>query len=203
MPGYALIMSSSPAPALKRAIPGSALARVCWSCGQAAHRRPFIARRNGYHGSTVAGATHGRHQATCMSRATCRSQVSSISASPNWYADGGDLSPEAFGLKVARELEEKIDELGEDNVAAFIAEPVQGAGGVIIHLRPIGRNRPHLQGEVDRLAGWTKQGVVSERRDRRTDHEIELGLVIGKRGGSISRRPTRSAMWRATRSPST
>ena len=37
-----------------------------------------------------------------------------------------------FGLRVARQLEEKIDELGEDNVAAFIAEPIQGAGGVII-----------------------------------------------------------------------
>jgi putrescine aminotransferase len=33
---------------------------------------------------------------------------------------------------VARELEQKIDELGEENVAAFIAEPIQGAGGVIV-----------------------------------------------------------------------
>ena len=33
---------------------------------------------------------------------------------------------------MARELEAKIDELGQDNVAAFIAEPVQGAGGVIV-----------------------------------------------------------------------
>ena len=32
----------------------------------------------------------------------------------------------------ARELEKKIDELGEHRVAAFIAEPVQGAGGVIV-----------------------------------------------------------------------
>ena len=45
---------------------------------------------------------------------------------------GGDEAPDAFGLRVARELEEKIDELGEERVAAFIAEPVQGAGGVII-----------------------------------------------------------------------
>jgi putrescine aminotransferase len=33
---------------------------------------------------------------------------------------------------VARELEEKIKELGEENVAAFVAEPIQGAGGVIV-----------------------------------------------------------------------
>ena len=51
---------------------------------------------------------------------------------PYWYAEGGDLSPAEFGLKAARELEQKIDELGEDNVAAFVAEPIQGAGGVIV-----------------------------------------------------------------------
>ncbi|MGO8077864.1 aminotransferase class III-fold pyridoxal phosphate-dependent enzyme, partial [Rhizobium leguminosarum] len=51
---------------------------------------------------------------------------------PDWYGEGGDLSPAEFGLKVACELEAKIDELGEENVAAFVAEPVQGAAGVII-----------------------------------------------------------------------
>ena len=39
---------------------------------------------------------------------------------------------EEFGLARARELEEAILDLGEDRVAAFIAEPVQGAGGVIV-----------------------------------------------------------------------
>jgi len=51
---------------------------------------------------------------------------------PNWYAEGGDLSPEEFGLMRARELEAKIEEIGVENVAAFIAEPVQGAGGVVV-----------------------------------------------------------------------
>jgi putrescine aminotransferase len=51
---------------------------------------------------------------------------------PNWYAEGGDTSPGDFGLERARQLEAKITELGEDRVAAFIAEPVQGAGGVIV-----------------------------------------------------------------------
>jgi putrescine aminotransferase len=51
---------------------------------------------------------------------------------PDWWAEGGDHTPEAFGLARAQELEAKILELGEQNVAAFIAEPVQGAGGVII-----------------------------------------------------------------------
>ena len=42
------------------------------------------------------------------------------------------MSSDEFGLLAANELAKKIDELGEDKVAAFIAEPIQGAGGVII-----------------------------------------------------------------------
>jgi putrescine aminotransferase len=53
-------------------------------------------------------------------------------AQPYWYGEGGDQTPEAFGLWAARDLERAIDEIGEDRVAAFVAEPIQGAGGVII-----------------------------------------------------------------------
>lgn len=42
------------------------------------------------------------------------------------------MSQEAFGKQCAQALEEQILALGEDKVAAFIAEPVQGAGGAII-----------------------------------------------------------------------
>jgi putrescine aminotransferase len=51
---------------------------------------------------------------------------------PDWYAEGGSHTPEEFGLARAQELEAKILELGAEHVAAFIAEPVQGAGGVIV-----------------------------------------------------------------------
>jgi putrescine aminotransferase len=53
-------------------------------------------------------------------------------AQPYWFKEGGELSREEFGLQAAKALEDKILELGEENVAAFIAEPIQGAGGVII-----------------------------------------------------------------------
>lgn len=53
-------------------------------------------------------------------------------APPYWYRDGGDLSAEEFGIEAARKLEEKVRALGADKVGAFIAEPIQGAGGVII-----------------------------------------------------------------------
>tara|TARA_Y100000813_G_scaffold179834_1_gene147823 strand:- start:1243 stop:2106 length:864 start_codon:yes stop_codon:yes gene_type:complete len=51
---------------------------------------------------------------------------------PYWYGEGGDMSPDEFGIWAAQQLEAKILELGIDQVAAFIAEPIQGAGGVII-----------------------------------------------------------------------
>ncbi|HSR71549.1 MAG TPA: aminotransferase class III-fold pyridoxal phosphate-dependent enzyme, partial [Kiloniellales bacterium] len=49
-----------------------------------------------------------------------------------WYDFGGDSSPEDFGRAAARAVEDKILELGAENVAAFIGEPIQGAGGVLI-----------------------------------------------------------------------
>ena len=43
-----------------------------------------------------------------------------------------DLTPMNSAVRRRRHLERKIHELGVDNVAAFIGEPVQGAGGVIV-----------------------------------------------------------------------
>jgi putrescine---pyruvate transaminase len=54
---------------------------------------------------------------------------------------------EAFGLEAARELEEKILAVGPDKVAAFIGEPIQGSGGVII---PPDSYWPEIQRICDR-----------------------------------------------------
>src|SRR3546814_5850435 len=51
---------------------------------------------------------------------------------PFWFADGGDLTPEDYGLLAARRLEARILELGPERVAAFIGEPIMGAIGVYI-----------------------------------------------------------------------
>ena len=66
---------------------------------------------------------------------------------PYWYGEGGDLSPDELGLVAARALEEKILEIGPERVAAFIGEPIQGAGGVII---PPQTYWPEVQKIVDR-----------------------------------------------------
>jgi putrescine aminotransferase len=42
------------------------------------------------------------------------------------------MSEAEFGVYAARQVEDKIKELGADNISAFIGEPLQGAGGVII-----------------------------------------------------------------------
>ncbi|MDO1581603.1 aspartate aminotransferase family protein [Rhizobium oryzicola] len=107
------------------------MARVYWAALGKPTKTHVIARRNGYHGSTVAGASLGGMKHMHEQGNLPIEGISHI-GQPYWYAEGGDLSPADFGLKAARELETKIDELGEDNVAAFVAEPVQGAGGVII-----------------------------------------------------------------------
>jgi putrescine aminotransferase len=90
----------------------------------------IISRKNAYHGSTIAAASLGGMSG--MHKQTRGLNYIHHINQPHWFEEGGDESPEAFGIRVARELEAKIDELGEDKVAAFIAEPVQGAGGVII-----------------------------------------------------------------------
>ena len=51
---------------------------------------------------------------------------------PYWFGSDRTLSPDEFGLAAAKAVEDKILELGADQVAAFIGEPIQGAGGVII-----------------------------------------------------------------------
>ena len=93
-------------------------------------KKHIISRKNAYHGSTIAAASLGGMSAM-LEQTHGLDYVHHINQ-PHWFAEGGDDSPEVFGLRVARELEAKINELGEDKVAAFIAEPVQGAGGVII-----------------------------------------------------------------------
>jgi putrescine aminotransferase len=90
----------------------------------------IISRKNAYHGSTIAAASLGGMSA--MHKQSRGLDYIHHINQPHWFEDGGDENPEEFGLRIARELETKIDELGEDKVAAFIAEPIQGAGGVII-----------------------------------------------------------------------
>ena len=93
-------------------------------------KKQIISRQNSYHGSTIAAASLGGMN-------LMHKQVVSLPyvhhiQQPYWYKEGGDSDSDDFGITAARALDQKIDELGEENVAAFIAEPIQGAGGVIV-----------------------------------------------------------------------
>ena len=107
------------------------LVRTYWAQKGKDSKKVIISRKNAYHGSTMAGASLGGMTGMHAQGGLPLPDVHHINQ-PNWYAEGGDMTPEEFGLQRARELEEAILEMGEDRVAAFIAEPVQGAGGVIV-----------------------------------------------------------------------
>jgi putrescine aminotransferase len=106
------------------------LVRRYWQVKGQPEKRIIIGRWNGYHGSTMGGGSLGGMK-PIHAHGGMIDGIAHI-GQPNWWAEGGDMTPEEFGLKRARELETKIEELGADKVAAFIGEPVQGAGGVII-----------------------------------------------------------------------
>ena len=107
------------------------LVRHYWALKGQPEKTIIISRKNAYHGSTLGGASLGGMQAMHAQGGLPIPDVVHIDQ-PYWWGEGGDMSPEEFGLARARQLEEKIAELGENRVAAFIAEPIQGAGGVII-----------------------------------------------------------------------
>jgi putrescine---pyruvate transaminase len=107
------------------------LVRRYWDLLGQPERNVIISRHNAYHGSTMAGASLGGMGFMHEQGGLPIPNIVHI-AQPYWYAEGGSLSPAEFGLKAARALEEKILEMGPQRIAAFIGEPIQGAGGVII-----------------------------------------------------------------------
>ncbi len=107
------------------------MARHYWASLGQPDKQVIISRKNAYHGSTMAGASLGGMPTMHAQGGLPIPDITHI-GQPYWYQDGGSDSPDQHGLKVAQELEQKINELGEHRVAAFIAEPIQGAGGVVI-----------------------------------------------------------------------
>ena len=107
------------------------MVRHYWAIKGQPNKKTIISRKNGYHGSTVAGASLGGMTYMHEQGDLPIPGITHI-PQPYWFGEGGDMSPEEFGIWAANQLEEKILELGVDNVGAFIAEPIQGAGGVIV-----------------------------------------------------------------------
>jgi putrescine aminotransferase len=104
--------------------------RHYWTLKGEPARQIIIGRQYGYHGSTIAGSAAGGMED--MHKQAGQVPGFSHIMAPYWYGLGGGETPEDFGLRAAEALEERILELGPENVAGFLAEPLQGAGGVII-----------------------------------------------------------------------
>jgi putrescine aminotransferase len=122
------------------------MVRRYWDVLGQPERTVIISRHNAYHGSTMAGASLGGMSGMHAQGGLPIPGITHIEQ-PFWFELGqgtqsvplAPLTPDcerasrdAFGLKAAGWLETKILEIGADKVAAFIGEPVQGAGGVIV-----------------------------------------------------------------------
>ena len=107
------------------------LVRHFWAVQDQPQKNIFIGRHNGYHGTTMAGASLGGMAGMHKQGGLPIPDIHHIDP-PFWFADGGDMDPDEYGLVAARRLEAKILELGPDRVAAFIGEPIMGAIGVYI-----------------------------------------------------------------------
>jgi putrescine aminotransferase len=107
------------------------MVRRYWDLIGQPQRQVIIGRNNGYHGSTMAGASLSGMSGMHAQGGLPIPNIVHVEQ-PHWYELGRDMTPEQFGIKAARTLEEKILTIGPDKVAAFIGEPVQGAGGVIV-----------------------------------------------------------------------
>jgi len=107
------------------------LARHYWQVAGQPRRRIFISRWNAYHGSTVAGASLGGMKFMHAQGGLPIPGIEHV-MQPYAFGEGFGEDTQAFAERAANAIEERILAVGPENVAAFIGEPVQGAGGVII-----------------------------------------------------------------------
>ena len=107
------------------------LVRRYWDILGKKNKKTFISRTFAYHGSTMASASLGGMQA--MHNQGDLPLPGFVHVMPPYqYKFGKDISEDEFCKLAVKEIEKKISDIGPENVAAFIGEPIQGAGGVIV-----------------------------------------------------------------------
>ena len=107
------------------------MVRTYWDLMGEPGRHTIISRHNAYHGSTVAAASLGGMKPMHRQSGLPIPGIVHVDQ-PYWFGSDRSLSPHDFGLAAAGAIEDKIMEVGADKVGAFIGEPIQGAGGVIV-----------------------------------------------------------------------
>ena len=106
------------------------LVRHYWALKGHPEKRVIIGREYGYHGSTIMAASMGGMKA--MHHQAANEADFEHIRPPYGFLYRGNQTESQFAEISANLLKEKILEVGADKIAAFVAEPVQGAGGVII-----------------------------------------------------------------------
>lgn len=95
-------------------------------------KKKIISRLKGYHGVTVAAASMTGLPANHMDFDLPIANILHADC-PHYYRYGAPgESEEDFATRLAESLDRQIQDEGPETVAAFIAEPVMGAGGVIV-----------------------------------------------------------------------
>jgi adenosylmethionine-8-amino-7-oxononanoate aminotransferase len=90
-------------------------------------RRYIIARRQSYHGVTLGALAIGGREWQRKQFAPLLIETHHVSPAYEYRGRRADETPQAYGARLADELEAKIHELGGDNVIAFVAETIVGA----------------------------------------------------------------------------
>jgi adenosylmethionine-8-amino-7-oxononanoate aminotransferase len=90
-------------------------------------RRHIIARRQSYHGITLGALAIGGRRRQRAQFAPLLIETHHVSPVYEYRERRPEETPQAYGERLAQELENKIGELGGENVIAFVAETVSGA----------------------------------------------------------------------------
>jgi putrescine---pyruvate transaminase len=95
------------------------------------NRRVILSRYNSYHGSTYLGMTLGNREGDRSQHFRYIDGLVRHLSAPYAYRRPDGMTETQFTDHLVEELHAAIRDIGAENIAAFIAEPIQGAGGVV------------------------------------------------------------------------
>ena len=163
------------------------MVRHYWALEGKPEKRVIISREFGYHGSTIMSASLGGMKG--MHDQAANEPGFAHIRPPYGFLHQGNQDEAEFATNAASWLDDKINEIGASNVAAFVAEPIQGAGGVIVppagyfkHIQEICRRHDILfvADEVITGFGRTGQWFASQTMELEPDMmALAKGLTSG------------------------